>query len=116
MILRLINESDIRAVLNIAIEEKVPMITCSSKIANVHAVMMIVMGSIGDKRKHSQWTELEFISRMIFQAEHHLIKDPKKESKAMQTISHEHEGHSSWQLSKMILTKLANTKSTGCIY
>lgn len=58
----MIGFSDIRRVFHVGTEHEVPEVTTASEIAHIHAVMVIMVGGIGDEGEDAEGTPLEFVA------------------------------------------------------
>ena len=77
------------------------------------AVMMIVIRRSSHKRNNAHWAPFELVARVYFGTDQYFPTDPKKESKAVHTISQNDKAHCRRKLSKAKNTRLETRKSKG---
>jgi hypothetical protein len=99
--------SEIIGVLHVGAEDEVPEVATSAEVTHVLAVMVIMVGGVGDEGKDAEGTPLKLVARMVLQTQQYLPKDPIEEGEAMQFISEYDQGKGSRKLNHSKLTKLA---------
>lgn len=73
---------------HIGVEHNVPYIAACSKVAQVMAVVMVVVRGIADKREDTDWTPREMVTRMPFATNEDLPSQPVEKDKAVHLISY----------------------------